>query len=165
MVFDSDGYLRLTDFGIARNWTPDNANETSGTPGYMAPEQFRGKSNCATDLYTLGTTLIFLLTRQYPSELPQKNLKIQFQNSLDFEISNHFYIDNWQLYNPLDDLINGSFSFMNFGAQNLMAVSLRKVNLKFVRKGTNVWEWLCILLDPILLLLIVFMASLTSSKF
>ena len=25
MVFDSDGYLRLTDFGIARYWSPDNA--------------------------------------------------------------------------------------------------------------------------------------------
>lgn len=25
LVFDSDGYLRLTDFGIARYWTPDNA--------------------------------------------------------------------------------------------------------------------------------------------
>ena len=38
LVFDSDGYLRLTDFGIARYWSPDNASETSGTPGYMAPE-------------------------------------------------------------------------------------------------------------------------------
>ena len=25
MVFDSVGYLRLTDFGIARFWSPDNA--------------------------------------------------------------------------------------------------------------------------------------------
>lgn len=38
LVFDGDGYLRLTDFGIARYWSPDNASETSGTPGYMAPE-------------------------------------------------------------------------------------------------------------------------------
>ena len=40
MVFDDLGYLKLTDFGIAREWTPDidNSNETSGTPGYMAPE-------------------------------------------------------------------------------------------------------------------------------
>ena len=38
LVFDNDGYLRLTDFGVARIFTPDNALETSGTPGYMAPE-------------------------------------------------------------------------------------------------------------------------------
>ena len=38
LVFDSNGYLRLTDFGIARKWTPENYMENSGTPGYMAPE-------------------------------------------------------------------------------------------------------------------------------
>jgi serine/threonine protein kinase len=38
LVFDATGYLRLTDFGVARYWSPDNAAETSGTPGYMAPE-------------------------------------------------------------------------------------------------------------------------------
>ena len=38
LVFDSNGYLRLTDFGIARVWQPENSNESSGTPGYMAPE-------------------------------------------------------------------------------------------------------------------------------
>lgn len=31
----SIGYLRITDFGIARVWRPDNAVDTSGTPGYM----------------------------------------------------------------------------------------------------------------------------------
>jgi serine/threonine protein kinase len=29
------GYLRVTDFGIARVWRPDNSQDTSGTPGYM----------------------------------------------------------------------------------------------------------------------------------
>lgn len=35
LVIDDKGYLRLTDFGIARNLRPDNAKDTSGTPGYM----------------------------------------------------------------------------------------------------------------------------------
>ena len=35
LVFDSRGYIRTTDFGIARVWRPDNAVDTSGTPGYM----------------------------------------------------------------------------------------------------------------------------------
>ena len=35
MVIDDKGYLRLTDFGIARNFKYDNAKDTSGTPGYM----------------------------------------------------------------------------------------------------------------------------------
>ena len=35
LVFDNVGYLHITDFGIARIWNPNNAQDTSGTPGYM----------------------------------------------------------------------------------------------------------------------------------
>jgi serine/threonine protein kinase len=35
LVFDEEGYMRVTDLGIARVWNPDNAKDTSGTPGYM----------------------------------------------------------------------------------------------------------------------------------
>jgi serine/threonine protein kinase len=38
LVLDSQGYAYLTDLGIARKLRPDNASDTSGTPGYMAPE-------------------------------------------------------------------------------------------------------------------------------
>ena len=38
LVFDDVGYVRITDMGIACLWNADNASETSGTPGYMAPE-------------------------------------------------------------------------------------------------------------------------------
>ena len=34
-VTSSLGYMRITDLGIARVWNPDNAKDTSGTPGYM----------------------------------------------------------------------------------------------------------------------------------
>ncbi len=71
-----------------------------------------------------------------------------------FEIANHYYIDNWQLYDPQADLINGSFSFFNFGAQNLLALSLRKKDLKFFRCGTSILDWLAIIWDPIFVLLI-----------
>ena len=38
LVLDEQGYVRITDFGISRYWRPDNSSDTSGTPGYMAPE-------------------------------------------------------------------------------------------------------------------------------
>jgi serine/threonine protein kinase len=38
LVLDPRGYLRLTDFGIARQMRTNNSGDTSGTPGYMAPE-------------------------------------------------------------------------------------------------------------------------------
>ena len=35
LVLDNRGYVRITDLGIARQWRPENAEDTSGTPGYM----------------------------------------------------------------------------------------------------------------------------------
>jgi serine/threonine protein kinase len=55
LVFDDQGYLRVTDFGIARIWNPDNSKETSGTPGYMAPEVMcRQNHGVAVDYFALG---------------------------------------------------------------------------------------------------------------
>mmetsp|Transcript_5242 Transcript_5242/g.5649 ORF Transcript_5242/g.5649 Transcript_5242/m.5649 type:complete len:388 (+) Transcript_5242:73-1236(+) len=55
LVFDEKGYLRLTDFGIARVLRPENSTETSGTPGYMAPEVMcRQNHGVAVDYYALG---------------------------------------------------------------------------------------------------------------
>jgi len=38
LVVDGDSYVRITDLGIARLVSPDNSQETSGTPGYMGIE-------------------------------------------------------------------------------------------------------------------------------
>lgn len=55
IVFDNDGYLRITDFGIARIWNPENKKDTSGTPGYMAPEVMcRQNHGVAVDYFALG---------------------------------------------------------------------------------------------------------------
>jgi serine/threonine protein kinase len=57
MVFDSDGYLRLTDFGIACPWFPGDKNKqyTSGTLGYMSPEVlFRQDHTICVDYWALG---------------------------------------------------------------------------------------------------------------
>ncbi len=55
LVFDSNGYLKLTDLGVARVLKPDNSAETSGTPGYMAPEVMcRQNHNYGVDHYAVG---------------------------------------------------------------------------------------------------------------
>lgn len=55
LVFEETGYLRITDFGIARKWSPDNSKETSGTPGYMAPEVMcRQNHGMEVDYFALG---------------------------------------------------------------------------------------------------------------
>ncbi|CAD8203263.1 unnamed protein product [Paramecium pentaurelia] len=58
LVFDSNGYLRLTDLGIARIWKPENSQDTSGTPGYMAPEVMcRHNHGVAVDYFALGVII------------------------------------------------------------------------------------------------------------
>lgn len=55
LVLDSEGYLKITDFGSARAWRPDNHQDTSGTPGYMAPEVMcRENHGPLADYYAVG---------------------------------------------------------------------------------------------------------------
>ena len=55
IVFDNRGYLRITDFGVAKIKKEDNSNETSGTPGYMAPEVLLAKNHSfPVDFFAIG---------------------------------------------------------------------------------------------------------------
>jgi serine/threonine protein kinase len=69
LVLDSRGYLRLTDFGIARVHKDgkSNAQDTSGTPGYMAPEVMcRLEHGIAVDYFGLGVMLYEFMTGARP---------------------------------------------------------------------------------------------------
>ncbi|NEP11570.1 MAG: serine/threonine protein kinase [Symploca sp. SIO2C1] len=86
-----DGKVYLVDFGAVQavyNQTMGGSKTLVGTFGYMSVEQFQGKVHCASDLYSLGCTLIFLLTHRSPADLPQKQMKIDFRGKLN--ISNRF---------------------------------------------------------------------------
>ena len=55
LVLDENGYVRITDFGIAKENMPDNSSETSGTPGYMAPEVMKAKNHSfPVDFFAIG---------------------------------------------------------------------------------------------------------------
>lgn len=55
MVIDDKGYVRITDFGIAKLFSKDNSSETSGTPGYMAPEVMCAQNHTyVVDYFALG---------------------------------------------------------------------------------------------------------------
>jgi serine/threonine protein kinase len=58
LVFEENGYLRITDFGVARRKKESNSEETSGTPGYMAPEVIcRMNHSFEVDFFALGVII------------------------------------------------------------------------------------------------------------
>ena len=55
LVLELNGYLRITDFGVAKINEKDNSSETSGTPGYMAPEVILVQNHSfPSDFFALG---------------------------------------------------------------------------------------------------------------
>lgn len=84
IIRNKDGKIFLVDFGSVQDTYRQNMTQSTvvGTFGYMAPEQFRGQAVPSTDLYGLGTTLLFMLTGQSPAELPEHGLKIEFRSVL-----------------------------------------------------------------------------------
>jgi eukaryotic-like serine/threonine-protein kinase len=68
-----DGYIKVLDFGLARNFAPGSGSVTSklglpvGTIRYMSPEQCRGETATpASDVFSLGITLYEACTGKHP---------------------------------------------------------------------------------------------------
>ena len=78
---NSVGKVYLVDFGSVQTVAAqEGATRTVvGTYGYMPLEQFGGRTVPASDLYSLGATLIYLVTGVHPADLPQKDFRIQFE--------------------------------------------------------------------------------------
>ena len=67
LVYDSNGYIHITDFGISKIYHPENGKENSGTPGYMAPEVLFNKDHdYSVDFFSLGVILFELLMGKRP---------------------------------------------------------------------------------------------------
>lgn len=72
--------LYLIDFGSVKrvSGNENTAFTVVGTYGYMAPEQFSGRAVPASDLFSLGATLVALVTGTHPSSLPRVGTKIDY---------------------------------------------------------------------------------------
>ncbi len=80
---NSVGQVYLVDFGSVQTLAAREGGTITvvGTYGYMPPEQFGGRAVPASDLYSLGATLIYLATGKHPADLPQKDLRLQFEQA------------------------------------------------------------------------------------
>ena len=64
----SVGSIYLIDFGSVQVAQHGGTMTVVGTYGYMPPEQFGGRAVPASDLYSLGATLIYLASGQHPAD-------------------------------------------------------------------------------------------------
>ena len=90
LVLDSRGYVKLTDFGIAKFYVKENKKETSGTPGYMAPEVMKAQNHTiAVDYFALGVIGYEFMNGKRPylgknrKEIKDKILSTQVQIKKD----------------------------------------------------------------------------------
>ncbi|MEA5553531.1 serine/threonine-protein kinase [Anabaena cylindrica UHCC 0172] len=90
---NSAGQVYLVDFGSVQTVLAAEGSTRTvvGTYGYMPQEQFGGRTVPASDLYSLGATLIYLVTGTNPADLPQKDFRIQFQQLANLRPS----LTNW----------------------------------------------------------------------
>lgn len=78
------GRVYLVDFGSVQvTAIKDSGTRTIvGSYGYMPLEQFGGQTTVSSDLYSLGMTLIYLITGTHPAELSQENGRVKFDSKI-----------------------------------------------------------------------------------
>ena len=81
-TLDGVGDVYLIDFGsVQQCFVKEFGTRTIvGTYGYMPLEQFGDRSVPASDIYSLGATLIYLVAGSHPADLPLRDGRIQFED-------------------------------------------------------------------------------------
>ena len=105
LVFGANGYLHLTDFGIALEYhRGDNGvRSASGTPGYMAPEAITNKrQEFSVDYFALGVIVYELMLGERPYQgKNRKEIKEQMMN-LEIKLDKDDLPEDWKDENIID---------------------------------------------------------------
>lgn len=93
LIWGEDEQIYLVDFGAVQDRAHHAGTSFTvvGTYGYTPIEQFGGRAVPASDLYALGATLIHLVTGTAPADLPQRNLRLGFEDYVSLSPS----LVNW----------------------------------------------------------------------
>ncbi|MEH2125405.1 serine/threonine protein kinase [Nostoc sp.] len=108
---NSVGQVYLVDFGSVQTVLASETGTRTvvGTYGYMPPEQFGGRTVAASDLYSLGATLIYLVTGTHPADLPQKDFRIQFEQAANLSPSFSNWL-KWMIEPSLERRLNSAIA-------------------------------------------------------
>lgn len=93
IIYDQNNKPNLIDFGAAKEkllndqMSGQGLSTIIGTQGYMPIEQFEGNIQQASDIYSLGLVLIYLLSGKEPLLFEKKKLKLNFKPHLNISDS------------------------------------------------------------------------------
>ena len=78
LLVDKNLNVYLVDFGVVANTAQTFSMTFAGTAGYVAPEQLYGKTTPASDIYSLGATMLHLISRVAPCDMQLKGITPDF---------------------------------------------------------------------------------------
>ncbi len=108
LMITPSGEIVLIDFGAANQYLGNATGTIVGKQFYISPEQFRGKATPASDIYSLGGTIFFLLTGIDPDALavakPARQ-RSDVSTTMNELVARCTALDEKQRFGNADDLI------------------------------------------------------------
>jgi serine/threonine protein kinase len=88
LLFDSKGYIKITDFGISEDIITENSHQNIGTIGYMAPEVAKGENHGPTsDFFGLGVIMYEFILGESPFKSCERNELIKEMEAKEIKIA------------------------------------------------------------------------------
>lgn len=153
IIWGKNRQVYLVDFGaVQEKAKAEGATFTVvGTGGYAPPEQLWGRAVPASDLYALGATLIHLLTCTAPVDLPQREMRLQFQDKVSLSPSFTHWLET--LIDPAPELrfSNAHEALLALQANTspispleITNTGSQKITLKGCRSAINIAVFQCV---------------------
>ncbi len=111
LLITDDLDVYMIDFGVVTARHQLTISSTfAGTAGYMAPEQLNGKVTQAADIYSLGVTMLQLISSVAPTDMEMDGLEIRLEKLLPDTIPDWFanILRKMTLSNPKTRFQNGN---------------------------------------------------------
>lgn len=180
--FDEFGDVLVCDWGLAQNICEIKESDTiSGTPGFMAPEQYSGKAfTKTTDVYSLGALLYFMLTKEVPIKgdgiedlaikalsgdiiLPEER-KANFSKSLSAVILKSLELEPENRYQSVSELSTEIRAYLNGFATQAEDASFLKIFILLIKRSKILSLTIFSFISLIIVLTMFFVSNLNKEK-
>lgn len=146
ILLDSNNNAYLIDFGFSRIGTEEvsGSSVVKGTPGFMPPEQLWGRLTKSSDLYSLGMTIICLL-----SGISSRNIRQHINNDYQVNfrplisgVSNHFleWLEKMVRPNPNKRYLDAETALTTLELVEIIPSPFEQKQTKIKSKQTSIEE-------------------------